>query len=79
MLHCREASTCACLPVGSAGELHFNEGYSVRSGRSGKEKGVQINLLELGEPWEDIYYVLISESRKHEPTVDWEELKAEIK
>jgi hypothetical protein len=46
---------------------------------SGKKSAVLIDLLELGELWEDIYDVLVSESRKHEPTVDWEELKAEIK
>ena len=46
---------------------------------SGKKKAVLIDLEELGELWEDIYDVLVSESRKHEPTVGWEELKAEIK
>ena len=46
---------------------------------SGKKSAVLIDLLELGELWEDSYDVLVSESRKHEPTVDWEELKAEIK
>ena len=46
---------------------------------SGKKRAVLIDLLELGELWEDIYDVLVSESRKHEPTVDWEELRAEIK
>jgi hypothetical protein len=46
---------------------------------SGKKSAVLIDLVELGELWEDIYDVLVSESRKHEPTVDWEELKAEIK
>jgi len=43
-----------------------------------KKKAVLIDLEELGELWEDIYDVLVSESRKHEPTVGWEELKAEI-
>ena len=36
-----------------------------------------LSLEEWGELWEDIYDVLVSESRKDEPTVDWEELKAE--
>jgi len=31
-----------------------------------------------GELWEDIYDVLISESRRGELTVPWEELKAEM-
>jgi hypothetical protein len=46
---------------------------------SGKKKAVLIDLEELGQLWEDIYDVLVSESRKNEPKVDWEELKAEIK
>jgi len=45
----------------------------------GKKRAVLIDLLELGEFWEDIYDVLVSESRKHESKVDWEKLKAEIK
>jgi hypothetical protein len=45
---------------------------------SGKKKAVLIDLEELGELWEDIYDVLVSESRKHEPKVDWQELKNEI-
>ena len=44
---------------------------------SGKKKAVLIDLGELGELWEDIYDVLVSESRKHEPKMDWKELKAE--
>lgn len=45
----------------------------------GKKTAVLINLKEWGELWEDIYDVLISESRRNEPTVPWEELKAEMK
>lgn len=44
----------------------------------GKKKAVLIDLEEWGELWEDIYDVLVSHSRKHEPTVDWEDLKAEM-
>ena len=45
---------------------------------SGKKKAVLIDLDQWGELWEDFHDVLISESRKNEPTVPWEELKAEM-
>lgn len=45
---------------------------------TGKKKAVLIDLSEWGELWEDIYDVLVTQSRKNEPTVDWEELKAEM-
>ena len=45
---------------------------------TGKKKAVLIDLLEWGEVWEDIYDVLVCHSRNHEPTVDWEDLKAEM-
>jgi hypothetical protein len=45
---------------------------------TGKKKAVLINLEEWGEVWEDIYDVLVSQARKGEPTVDWEDLKAEM-
>ena len=44
----------------------------------GKKKAVLIDLEQWGEAWEDIYDVLVSRSRKGEPTVAWEELKAEL-
>lgn len=42
-----------------------------------KRTAVIINLEERGELWEDIYDILVSESRRGEPTLPWEELKAE--
>jgi len=45
---------------------------------SGKKRAVQIDLDEWGDLWEDFYDVLVSESRKNEPTVPWSELKAEL-
>ena len=44
---------------------------------SGKKKAVIIDLEEWGELWEDIYDILISEQRRGEPSVQWQELKAE--
>ncbi len=38
---------------------------------------VIFNLEEWGEFWEDFYDILVSESRQGEPTVSWDELKAE--
>jgi hypothetical protein len=45
---------------------------------SGKKTAVQIDLSAWGKLWEDFHDVLVSEARKHEPTVPWETLKAEI-
>ncbi|MDI6791923.1 MAG: hypothetical protein QME81_03525 [bacterium] len=45
----------------------------------GKKTAVLIDLKEWGELWEDFYDALMSESRKNEPTISWEELKAETK
>jgi hypothetical protein len=45
---------------------------------SGKRTAVLISLEEWREIWEDFYDVLVSESRKDEPTVSWETLKAEV-
>ena len=45
---------------------------------TGKKKAVLIDLEEWGELWEDIYDTLVSESRRGEPTVSWDELKAEM-
>ena len=45
---------------------------------SGKRKAVLIDLEQWGDLWEDFYDVLVSESRKNEPTVPWTELKAEM-
>ena len=39
---------------------------------SGKRIAVVISLEEWGEIQEDFYDVLMSESRKDEPTADWE-------
>jgi PHD/YefM family antitoxin component YafN of YafNO toxin-antitoxin module len=44
----------------------------------GRKKAVLIDLEEWGQTWEDIYDVLVARSRQDEPTVDWEELKAEM-
>jgi hypothetical protein len=45
---------------------------------AGKKTAVIISLEEWGELWEDIYDVLVSESRKDEPTIAWETLKTDL-
>jgi hypothetical protein len=45
---------------------------------TGKKKAVLIDLEEWGDLWEDIYDVMVSHSRKDEPTIPWDELKAEL-
>ena len=45
---------------------------------AGNRTAVLISLAEWGEIWEDLYDIMASESRKKEPTVPWEELKAEM-
>ncbi len=45
---------------------------------AGKKTAVVLSLEEWGELWEDIYDILVSESRRDEPTVSWEDLKAEM-
>jgi len=44
----------------------------------GNKKAVLIDLKAWGKLWEDFYDVLVSESRKDEPDVPWETLKAEM-
>ena len=44
----------------------------------GKKTAVIISLEEWSELWEDIYDVLVSEARRDEPTIAWENLKAEL-
>jgi hypothetical protein len=45
---------------------------------AGKKTAVIINLEKWGELWEDIYDIFVSESRREEPVISWEELKAEM-
>ena len=44
---------------------------------TGKKKAVVIDLSQWGEVWEDFYDIMVSEARKREDRVPWEELKAE--
>jgi len=45
---------------------------------TGKKTAVVIDLEEWGELWEDFYDIFVSESRRDEPAISWEELKTEM-
>jgi uncharacterized protein with HEPN domain len=55
------------------------EGIQFVVDNAGKKTAVIISLEKWGELWEDIYDVLVSESRQDEPAVPWEALKAEMR
>jgi len=46
---------------------------------AGKKKAVLIDLEEWGQVWEDFYDILVTKSRQHEASVDWQEIKAKVK
>jgi len=54
------------------------KGIQYITDEAGQRTAVIIDLTEWGEVWEDIYDVLVSESRRDEPTIPWEQLKAEM-
>lgn len=45
---------------------------------TGKRKAVMIDLSDWGKIWEDFQDVIISESRKNEHSIPFDELKAEL-
>lgn len=45
---------------------------------TGKRKAVMIDLGDWGKLWEDFQDVIISESRKNEPTIPFDSLKADL-
>ena len=44
----------------------------------GNKNAVLIDLSQWGELWEDMYDVMVSQARRSELQVPWEELKAEM-
>ncbi|MGH9848121.1 MAG: hypothetical protein ACREEM_56270 [Blastocatellia bacterium] len=54
------------------------KGVQFVTDETGKRTAVLLSLDEWGEIWEDLYDILVCEARKNEPTVPWEELKAEM-
>jgi hypothetical protein len=45
----------------------------------GKETAVLINLRHNRRLWEDIYDIMVADSRKDEPRVAWEDVKRRLK
>ena len=43
----------------------------------GKKKSVILDLEKWGDYWEDFYDILVSESRRNESNISWEDLKKE--
>ena len=43
----------------------------------GKKKSVILDLEKWGDCWEDFYDILVSESRRNESNISWEDLKKE--
>jgi hypothetical protein len=54
------------------------KGVQFVTDETGKRRAVVVSLAEWGELWEDIHDTVVSEFRKKESTVSWEELKAEM-
>ena len=44
----------------------------------GNKNAVLIDLSQWGELWEDMYDVIVSQARRGEAQVPWEELRAEM-
>ena len=44
----------------------------------GNKNAVLIDLSQWGELWEDMYDVMVSQARRDEAQMPWEELKAEM-
>jgi hypothetical protein len=60
----------------TGGDLMRGVNYIVDD--TGKRKAVMIDLADWGKLWEDFQDVIVSESRKSEPTIAWNTLKAEL-
>ncbi len=56
----------------------MKKGFQFLYDERGKVKSVLIDLDVYPELWEDIYDTMIIESRKGEPTIPWEQLKADM-
>ncbi|MFN8499229.1 MAG: hypothetical protein U0641_15375 [Anaerolineae bacterium] len=54
------------------------KGIQYVTDEAGHRTAVIISLAEWGDIWEDIYDIIVSESRKGEPTMSWDDLKAEM-
>ena len=54
------------------------EGIDFLVDSKGNPIAVQIDLRKYREIWEDFYDTIIAKMRENEPTVSWEEVKADL-
>jgi hypothetical protein len=54
------------------------KGIQYVSDESGRRTAVPIGLKDYEDGWEDVYDILVSQSRKNESTLPWKKLEAEI-
>ncbi len=54
-------------------------GFQFLIDEQGEKIAVLLDFEQHGELWEDVYDSLITDSREHEPTVPWEEVKRELR
>lgn len=57
----------------------MNAGRSVLIDEQGEKTALLLDLKGWGELWEDFYDVIVSQSRKEEPTVRGEDLENETR
>ncbi len=54
------------------------EGIQYLTDDQNRRVAVQIDLTRYGDVWEDIYDVLVANSRRGEETHDWREVRDEV-
>jgi undecaprenyl pyrophosphate synthase len=67
-----------CYALSTIRRNRSMEGIQFVIDDTGKKTYVLLDLSRWGEGWEDIHDILVSQSRRGEPTVSWEELKREM-
>jgi hypothetical protein len=54
------------------------EGIQFLVDENGEKTAVLLDLKQWGDLWEDVYDMLVSQSRAEEETVNWDDLEAEM-
>lgn len=55
------------------------KGIQFVSDAHGKKTGIFVDLRRYNELWEDIYDMLLAETRKNEPRIPWKDVKRHLK
>jgi hypothetical protein len=58
-------------------ETHLT-GVQYVTDESGRRTAVIISLEQWGDLWEDLYDVMVAESRANEPRLQWKDVKASL-